>query len=111
MIIRKRILISMIVAAICLFSSSVPAAENWQWCVCDVLKMGVGGGRYEFQLAGTYKYGPGAVNAWFEVHPSSAQLQKEILAIAMTAVTLGKKVEVLLIPGVTASLYAIYLIP
>ena len=110
MIIRKWILISIIIAAIGLFSSIASAADNWQWCVCDVLKVGVGGGRYEFLLSGNYKSGGGSVNAWFEVHPSSAQFQKEILAIALTAVSLGKKVEVLLIPGVTASVYAIYLI-
>jgi hypothetical protein len=49
------------------------------------------------------------VNTYYEVHPSSIQLQKEILAIALTAVSLGKKVEVLLIPEITKSIYALYL--
>ena len=110
MILRKRILISIIVAAICLFGSVASAVDNWQWCECSVVRVGVGGGRYEFLLSGNYMQGSGSVNAWFEIHPASAQFQQEILAIALTAVSLGKKVEVLLIPGVTKSIYALYLV-
>ena len=109
MILRRRILISIIVAAICLFSGAASAADNWQWCECDVVKVGVGGGRYEFLLSGNYKSGTGSVNAWFEIHPSSTELKREILAVALTAASLGKKVEVLLIPEVTQSIYALYL--
>ena len=111
MILRKRILISIIVAAVCLFGTAASAADNWQWYECTVTKIGVGGGRYQFQLQGNNMYGglPSSVNKWFEIHPNSALLQKEILAVVLTAVSLGKKVEVLLIPEVTKSIYAIYL--
>jgi hypothetical protein len=109
MILRKRILISIIVAATFFFSSAASAADNWQWCECDVVKTGIGGGRYEFLLSGNYLTGGGSVNGWYQIHPSCAQLQREILAVALTAVSLGLKVEVLLIPGVTESIYALYL--
>ncbi len=112
MILSKRILISIIVAAVCLFSSAASAADNWQWYECTVIEFGVGGGRYEFHLSGTNMYGgsPGGIDTWFEIHPSSAQLQKEIMAVVLTAVSLGKKVKVLVIPEVTKSIYAIYLV-
>jgi len=109
MIPRTRILISIVVSAICLFSSNASAVDNWQWCECTVVKVGIGGGQYEFLLSGNYMNGSDSVNAWFRIHPSSAQLQRDILAIALTAASLGKKVEVLLIPGVLESIYALYL--
>jgi hypothetical protein len=109
MILRKRILIWIIVAATCLVSGAASAADNWQWCECDVVKTGIGGGRYEFLLSGSFMNGSGTVSGWYQIHPSSAQLQKEILAVALTAVSLGIKVEVLLIPDVTESIYAFYL--
>lgn len=109
MIFRKRILISIIVAAICLFSLTASAMDNWQWCECTVVKVGIGGGQYEYLLSGNYTSGTGSVNGWFRIHPSSARLQRDILAVALTAVSLGKKGEVLLIPGVTDSIYALYL--
>lgn len=114
---RKQILISIIFAAICLFSSIALAADNWQWYECTVTKVGAGGGRYEFLFLGTNMYpdtpasgynGP-IGGTWYEIHPSSTQLQKEILAVVLTASSLGKKVEVLLIPEVTKSIYAIYM--
>jgi len=109
MIFRKRILISTIVVALCLFSAAASAADNWQWCECTVVKVGIGGGKYEFLLSGNYMNGIGLVNAWFMIHPASEMLRNEILAVALTAASLGKKVEVLLVPGVTESIYALYL--
>jgi hypothetical protein len=108
--ISKRLLTWTIFAAICLFASSA-LADNWQWYECSVVKAGVGGGRYEFLLSGTNMYGgsPSGINSWYEIHPASAQQQKEILAILLTAASLGKKIEVLMIPEVTKSIYAIYL--
>ena len=109
MVFRRQILISIIVAAICLFSAAASAADNWQWCECTVVKAGIGGGKYEFFLSGNYTNGIGSVNAWYQIHPASEMLRNEILAVALTAASLGKKVEVLLIPGVTESIYALYL--
>ncbi len=111
MILGKRILVPIIVAAICLFSAATSAADNWQWYECTVIEFGVGGGRYEFMLSGNNTSGgtPSAINSWFEIHPSSENLKKEILAVVLTAVSLGKKVRVLLIPEVTKSIYALYL--
>lgn len=110
MIHKKRMLISIIVTAICLFASGA-LADNWQWYECSIAKAGVGGGRYEFMLSGTNMYGgyPSGINSWYEIHPASAQQQKEVLAILLTAASLGKKVEVMLIPEVTKSIYALYL--
>jgi hypothetical protein len=112
MIHRKRMSTLIIIAAIGLFSSIASAADNWQWYECSVLKVGVGGGRYEFQLSGTNMYSgsPGSISAWYEIHPGSTQLEKEILAIVLASVSLGKKVQVLLIPELTQSIYAIYLV-
>jgi hypothetical protein len=109
---KKALFIMTLFTAVCLVGS-VASGENWSWYECDAVKMGVGGGRYIFTLSGTKMFpnmpGPASVNTYYEVHPSSIQLQKEILAIALTAVSLGKKVEVLLIPEITKSIYALYL--
>ena len=109
MIHRKRILISIIVAAICLFSSA--ASANWTWYECTVTHLGVGGNRYEFRLSGNTMYGgsPSVINSWYEIYPDCAITQKEVLVIVLTAISLGKTVEVLLEPGVVKSIYAIYL--
>jgi hypothetical protein len=88
-------------------------ADDWSWYECSVTKMGVGGGRYEFKLSGTKLIdsmpGPNTINQWFEIHPDSIQLQKEVLAIILTAVSTGKKIEVLVLPTITKSIYAVYM--
>ena len=109
---KKTLFIITLFTAVCLFGS-VASAEDWSWYECDVVKMGIGGGRYIFTLSGTKMYpampGPASINSYYEIHPASIQYQKEILAIALTAVSLGQKVEVLLIPEITKSIYAFYL--
>jgi len=70
-----------------------------------------GAGKYQFRLSGNNMYGglPGTINAWFEIHPDSEQVKKEILAVSLTAISLGKKVDVYLIPGVRKSILSIFL--
>ena len=108
---RKLNLTIMVFAAVFLIGS-VASAENWSWYECDVVKMGMST-RYEFQLSGTKMYssmpGPATINKWFEIHPASVSCKKEVLAVVLTAISLGKKVEILVDPDVTKSIYAIYM--
>jgi hypothetical protein len=111
---KSRILISLLTFFAAIFFTGTAAySENWCWYECDVSKLGVGGTRYEFRLSGT-KIGTSSscvatINNWYEIHANSLQLKEEILTIMLTAVSLGKKVEVLVIPDTKKSIYAIYL--
>jgi len=105
----KKVLLATVFVVFALFGSTA-AATDWAWYECTITKIGIGGGRYEFQISGTGISGTtGEISGWYEIHPNALDLQKEILAVVLTAISLDKKVEICLQPGVTKSIYAIYM--
>jgi hypothetical protein len=92
---------------------SVTDAFAWGWYKCTVARAGVGGVRFEVQLSGTGISGTsGSVNQWFEFHPDvTDEMRRFMVASILAAMNMEIQVEVLVIPGTTQSLYALYLSP
>ena len=92
---------------------SVASADEYCWYECDISTVGMFSINSKFLLSGTKMYankpGAGSINWWYEIHPDALQSQKEMLAIALTAVSLGKKVQVVLMSDVSKSIYVICL--
>ena len=88
------------------------ASAEWGWYECTVSKAGVGGPRYEVNLSGSgIKGTSGTVSGWFEFHPEVQSQANVMIANILTAISMDYKVEVLLDPEITQSLYAVYLLP
>lgn len=93
-----------------LLLSGSEAQAGQQWYVCSIVKVGQSGGKDYLQLTHVPTLGSPAFTARFFRLP--AEKAKEMLAVALSAVTSGFKVEVYLDAQVEYSeVYAIYLIP
>jgi hypothetical protein len=110
---KKTLVVIMVCSLVFTFGTSA-FAEDWGWYECTITKTGTGGSRFEVQLNGTKLSGASTastIDAWFEFHPNvSSDISKVLIATILTAMSTGSKVEVLVIPGTTKSLYALYLL-
>lgn len=89
---------------------SAPAANaGQQWYVCSIVKVGQSGGKDYVQLTHVPTEGAPAFTARFFRLP--AEKAKEMLAVALSAVTGGFKVEVYVDAEIEYSeVYAVYLV-
>ena len=110
---RKKLIMVMVFSLVILFGTNA-FAEDWGWYECSITKTGTGGSRFEVKLNGTKIKGASTaatIDKWFEFHPNvSEDIRKVLIATILTAVSLDSKVEVLVIPDTTKSLYALYLL-
>ncbi len=85
------------------------AQAGQQWYLCNIVKVGQSGGRDYVQLSHAPKEGAPVFTARFFRLP--AEKAKEMLAVALAAVSGGFKVEVYVDAQIEYSeLYAIYLV-
>ena len=111
---KKTLIMIMVCSLVVTFGTSA-FAEDWGWYECTITKTGTGGSRFEVQLNGTKMSGASTaatINGWFEFHPNvTDDISKVVIATILTTMSMGCKVEALVVPGTTKSLYALYLLP
>jgi hypothetical protein len=102
-------LVTVILFALVLLVAGIEAQAGQQWYVCSIVKVGQSGGKDYVQLTHVPTQGSPAFTARFFRLP--AEKAKEMLAVALSAVTGGFKVEVYVDGQIEYSeVYAIYLV-
>lgn len=109
----KKTFISVVGFVLLVMLGTSAMAEDWGWYKCTIVKTGTGGSRFEIKLNGAKFAGNSTattINQWFEFHPDvSDSIAKVLIATILTAMSTGSQIEVLVVPGTTKSLYALYL--
>ena len=112
--VKKAVIMAMVCSFIIVLGANA-FAEDWGWYECTVVRAGTGGARFEVKLSGTKTSGASTattINKWYEFHENiTADISRVVIATILTATSNGFKVEALVIPDRTKSLYALYLIP
>jgi len=78
------------------FTATVSAAPGWY--ICNVSKTGIGAGTYLVRVTDTASPSPAFTNKWCSFDAAQA---KSMLAVAMTAMSLGKTVYLLMDASLT----------
>jgi len=106
---RLTYLISVMLFSLILSFIAPAAHAGQQWYVCSIVKVGQSGGRDYVQLTHVPNEGAAAFTARYFKLP--AEKAREMLAVALSAVTGGFKVEVYVDGQIEYSdLYAMYLL-
>ena len=103
---KKTLIMVLIFSLVVTFGTSA-FAEDWGWYECTITKTGIGGSRFEVQLNGTKLSGASTaatIDQWFEFHPDvTDDISKVLIATILTSMSMGSKIEALVLPGTTRS--------
>jgi hypothetical protein len=107
----KTLIVVMVCSLVVTFGTSA-FAEDYGWYECSIVKTGIGGSNYYVFLNGTKLSGASeapTINTAFTFHPIVTDVQEnQMIAAILTALNAGLKVEALVHPTITNSLYALY---